>query len=415
MSLHVPAEHSVPKILVIDDNSQITKALMIRLGALGFEVTRSPNAKVGALLARTECPDLIITDPEMSGEYFIVKLKGEGETKDIPVIVITGQTLDGYDDLSRKREMLGRRGVVAYLAKPVDFNVLLDVLNKNIRMPLPLRKPLPHSCSPVSVAQESEIPLDIQGELAQRGLSGKLTVIVEGLPTGGTLSAGTNIWDGTWSLGLHDQSGLCFIAPRNQTGGHTLTIRVLRLESDGFDVATTAALFDMWVGNGADGDERAEQSEMDETSAKSVSADQRLTLRLMAQWHELRGDRRCPLVSEFLSAIPPELLPDCFSIKPGKTLDESKVSLGINVARISGIIESSLMLSEVPDNTLLGAAIGSLQDALKGNPITESGEFEDEISQRYLYRSILLPLEDELGDIVQVICGARCKACAIKT
>jgi hypothetical protein len=280
--------------------------------------------------------------------------------------------------------------------------------------------------------------LDIQGELAQRGLSGKLTIIVERLPTGGTLSAGTNKWDGTWSLGIDDLSGLCFIAPKNQTGGHTLTIRVLRLDSEGFDVATTAALFDMHAGD-ADmaepfgqaapaaqaqrrseeeqlrRDERAEQSEMDETSTKSAAGDQRLTMRLMAQWHELRGNRRCPLVSEFLSSLPPELLPDCFDFVSGKSLDEGRISLGSNVARSSGIVETSLLLAEVPGNTLLGAAIRSLEDALKGTPITESGEFEDGRSQRYLYRAILLPLEDELGDIVQVICGARCKARAINT
>ena len=285
------------------------------------------------------------------------------------------------------------------------------------------------------------IPLDIQGELAQRGLSGKLTVIAEGLPTGGALSAGTNKWDGTWSLGLDDLSGLCFIAPTGQPGGHTLTIRVLRLDSDGFDVATTAALFDMHVGDGADGadvaepsgeaapaaqaqrrseeeqlrrDEKAEQSEMDETSAKSVAADQRLTMRLMAQWHKLRGNRRCPLVNEFLSSIPPELLPDCFNFVSGKSLDEGRLSLGSNVARFSGITKTSLLLAEVPGNTLLGAAIRSLEDALKGKPITESGAFEDGRSNQYLYRAILLPLEDDEGEVIQVICGAACKARPIK-
>jgi hypothetical protein len=239
----------------------------------------------------------------------------------------------------------------------------------------------------------TRIPLDIEGELARRGLSGKVTVIVEGLPTGGTLSAGTNRWDGTWSLGLEDLSGIFFAAPAGRTGGLTLTVRVLQLDSDGFDVATTAALFDIRVGDGAEGadlaepageaapaaqarrrseeeqvrrDEKAEHPEMDETSAESVAADQRLTMHLMAQWHQLRGDRRCPLVGEFIGSIPPEHLPDCCHIKPGRTLDESNVSLGINVARTSGIIQSSLTLSEVPGNTLLGAAVGSLRDALKG-------------------------------------------------
>ncbi len=309
------------------------------------------------------------------------------------------------------------------------------------------------------------IPLDIRGELAQRGLSGKLTIIAEGLPTGGALSAGTDKGDGTWSLGLDDLSGLCFIVPTGQTGGHTLAIRVLRLDLDslGFELATTAALFDMRVGGGAEAapaaqalreqgftveqilaqareewqakadaklaatqaqrsseeeqlrrDETAEQSEMDETSAKSVAADLRLTMRLMAQWHKLRGNRRCPLASEFLSSIPPELLPDCFIFISGKSLDEGRISLGSNVRRISGITKTSLLLAEVPGNTLLGAAIRSLEDALKGNPIPDDGEFEDGIGRRYLYKAILLPLEDDEGEIIGVICGANCKALATK-
>lgn len=135
----MPAEPSVPKVLLVDDDPQFTKALMIRLSALGLEVIRSPNAKDGILLAKTECPDLIITDqnmPEMSGEYFVVKLKSEWETKDIPVIMITGQNVGGKKDFTLEREMLGRRGAVAYLAKPVDFNALLDELDKHIRVPL---------------------------------------------------------------------------------------------------------------------------------------------------------------------------------------------------------------------------------------------------------------------------------------
>jgi DNA-binding response OmpR family regulator len=94
----VPAEPSVPKILVIDDDPHITQALMIRLNALGFDVIRAPDAMGGTYLAWTESPDLIITDqnmPGMSGENLMVILKSDEETKKIPVIVITGQTVNG--------------------------------------------------------------------------------------------------------------------------------------------------------------------------------------------------------------------------------------------------------------------------------------------------------------------------------
>ncbi len=161
--------------------------------------------------------------------------------------------------------------------------------------------------------------------------------------------------------------------------------------------------------------EAAEVQDADTPPARAVmEAERRLTRRLMAQWHKLRGNRRCPLVSDFLNWIPPELFSDCFNFVSSKNLDEGRLSLGSNVARISGITKTSLLLAEVPGNTLLGAAIRSLEDALKGQPIIESGEFEDGRSNRYLYRAILLPLEDDEGEIIQVICGAGCKARPIK-
>ena len=109
-----------------------------------LDVIRSPNAKDGVHLASTEGPDLIITDqnmPDGSGEYLIVKLKGEELTKNIPIIVITGQTVGGIEDRALKREMLGRRGAVAYFTKPVDFKSLLDEVRRHIRVPsTPSRK-----------------------------------------------------------------------------------------------------------------------------------------------------------------------------------------------------------------------------------------------------------------------------------
>jgi CheY-like chemotaxis protein len=129
---------SVPKILVIDDDPHMTRALTVRLGALGLDVVEAPNASGGTYMAWTENPDLIITDqnmPEMSGEQLIVKLKSDEATKDIPVVVITGQKVNGQEDMWLKREIVGRRGAVAYLTKPVNFDELVGVLGQYIRIP----------------------------------------------------------------------------------------------------------------------------------------------------------------------------------------------------------------------------------------------------------------------------------------
>ena len=126
------------KVLAIDDDYQITRAIMIRLGALGIEVIGAPNAKMGQLLAKKEQPDVIITDyqmPAMSGEQLLVNLKKDPETNRIPVIMITGQKIEGMDNHALKREMLGRRGAAAYLSKPLEFDSLLDELRRFIELP----------------------------------------------------------------------------------------------------------------------------------------------------------------------------------------------------------------------------------------------------------------------------------------
>ncbi len=43
-------------------------------------------------------------------------------------------------------------------------------------------------------------PLDLLPGLTERGISGRMSLIVEGMPVGSFLSAGTNNWDNTWSL-----------------------------------------------------------------------------------------------------------------------------------------------------------------------------------------------------------------------
>lgn len=128
-----------PTILVVDDDREITKAISIRLKARGFDVLRASNGMQGYWRTIKNLPDAIITDytmPEGSGERFLIRLKENVVTKGIPVIVLTGKKFEGRADLALKREVVGRMGAVAYFSKPLDFNALLDELNRHIRMPL---------------------------------------------------------------------------------------------------------------------------------------------------------------------------------------------------------------------------------------------------------------------------------------
>ncbi len=151
---------------------------------------------------------------------------------------------------------------------------------------------------------------------------------------------------------------------------------------------------------------------MEDAISNSKARERRLTMYLMADWQDLRGNRRCPVARDFAVSIPPDLLPYCFIFLPAGTLDDSRLcNVGEYLARMSGLTTTSLALSEVPGETLLGVATRSVGTALeRAVPTLEDGEFEDRQGKRNVYRAILLPLEDEQGEIVQLLGGVRCEA-----
>ncbi len=142
---------------------------------------------------------------------------------------------------------------------------------------------------------------------------------------------------------------------------------------------------------------------MEEIAPKIVAGERRSTLLLMGYWQELRA---------FKTAVPPDLLADCFTLLPAETPDRSRLhDIGERLARVSGIAVTSLALSEVPGGTLIGVAAKWLDRALEtGVPVVDEGEFEDRHGAHILYRATLLPLANEQDEIVQVLGGARCKA-----
>ncbi len=150
---------------------------------------------------------------------------------------------------------------------------------------------------------------------------------------------------------------------------------------------------------------------MEEIAPKIVAGERRLTMLLMGYWQELRDGRRAPLARALKTAVPLDLLADCFTLLPAETPERSRLhDIGERIARVSGIGATSLTLSEVPSNTLIGMASKWLDRTLgQGVPIVDEGEFEDRHGARILYRATLLPLANEQDEIVQVLGGARCK------
>ena len=132
---------AAPKVLAIDDDRRITGALAIRLNRLGIEVLTASNGLEGYYLALKERPDVIISDyymPGGGGDYLIHRLRNAPPTRSVPIIVLTGgRSLDGMKDYALQREMRGRSEAVAFLTKPLDFDLLVAELRRHIAVAQP--------------------------------------------------------------------------------------------------------------------------------------------------------------------------------------------------------------------------------------------------------------------------------------
>ncbi len=115
------------KILIVDDERDIVKALMIRLQANGYEVVAAFDGAQGIFMANKEMPDLVIIDIRMpAGDGFSVveELKQSDRTHRIPVIFLTGSP----ERNAEERAMgLGAR---FYIKKPYDSEELLDAVKR---------------------------------------------------------------------------------------------------------------------------------------------------------------------------------------------------------------------------------------------------------------------------------------------
>jgi len=102
------------KILFIEDESSLQKALGDVLRENNYEVVSALDGEIGLRLAKSEKPDLALLDiilPKMNGIEVLKALKEDPETRDIPVIILTN--LENMEDINKAIEL----GAAAYLVK----------------------------------------------------------------------------------------------------------------------------------------------------------------------------------------------------------------------------------------------------------------------------------------------------------
>jgi two-component system KDP operon response regulator KdpE len=114
------------RILVVDDEPQITRVLRTALSGSGYEVRTAEDGHAGLRLAREWQPDLVITDvsmPNMTGIELCGQLRAESE---IPIIVLS---VKGEE--RTKVEALNA-GADDYVTKPIGMDELLARVRRNL-------------------------------------------------------------------------------------------------------------------------------------------------------------------------------------------------------------------------------------------------------------------------------------------
>lgn len=110
------------KILVVDDELELVKAVEIRLKQADYEVLAANDGQEGLEKAKKEKPDLIVLDlmlPKMDGYKVCGLLKADTRYNKIPIIMFTARAQDS--DKKTGEEV----GANAYITKPFEHQVLL--------------------------------------------------------------------------------------------------------------------------------------------------------------------------------------------------------------------------------------------------------------------------------------------------
>ena len=118
-------------ILVVDDSPTVCKLVSITLERHGHRVIIASDGMEALARLNDELPDMILLDitmPRMDGYQLCRTIKGNEETKHIPVIMLSGK--DGFIDKVRGRMV----GSTDYITKPFQPEQLLMMVEEHAEL-----------------------------------------------------------------------------------------------------------------------------------------------------------------------------------------------------------------------------------------------------------------------------------------
>ena len=114
-------------ILVVDDDPVILQLLQVNFEMEGFNVITAADGQQGVDRTRADRPDVVVSDvmmPKMSGIELVAQLKGDPDTSDIPILLLTAKAQQA--DIGAGMDA----GADDYVTKPFEPLDLVDRVNR---------------------------------------------------------------------------------------------------------------------------------------------------------------------------------------------------------------------------------------------------------------------------------------------
>ncbi len=115
------------RVLIIEDNDLNLKLFKDLLEAHGYQTIETKDGARALDLIIEASPDLVLLDiqlPNVSGIDIIKQIRGNEQTKEIPVIAVTAFAM--HDD----EERIIDAGCQAYVSKPISIISFVELIQK---------------------------------------------------------------------------------------------------------------------------------------------------------------------------------------------------------------------------------------------------------------------------------------------
>ncbi len=120
---------TTPTVYLVDDDAAVRDALSLLISLKGLRTAVFASAELFLEHCEIKLPGCLLTDVKMAGMSGLELQRQLRERQSLlPVVVLTA-----YGDVATAREAL-RDGAVDFLEKPVDDDVLMDVLKSAVHL-----------------------------------------------------------------------------------------------------------------------------------------------------------------------------------------------------------------------------------------------------------------------------------------